>query len=113
MVQEVDHQHEVEALGLGDELGCVDAAERVAVVAAPPLRVLDIGAVELDAEVPPVGERGVLADPAADVEDARLAVQQAPAAQQRPASPVEAETEVERGPAGLPDERTVEDAHSR
>jgi hypothetical protein len=79
VVQEVDHQHEFEALALGDQLGCIDAAECVPFVAAAAARVLDVGAVEVDAHVAPVRERGVLADPAADVEHARVAVEHAPA----------------------------------
>ena len=112
VVEEVDHQHEVEALALGHQLGRIDAPERMPLVAAAATSVLDVGAVEVDAEVAAARERRVLPDPAADVEDARLAVQQPPTGEQRPPPPVQPEAEVERGAARFPHDRTVEEAHS-
>ena len=113
VVQEVHHQDEVEALALRHELGGVHAPERVSLVAAAPARVVDIRAVQVDAQVAAARERGVLADPATDVEDARLAVEQPPAGEQCPAPPVEPEREVEPDAARLPHQRPVEDAHRR
>ena len=111
VVEEVDHQDEVEAFALRDELGRVHAAERVPVVAATPARMLDVGAVQVDADVPARRQRGVLADSAADVEHARLAFEQPPPREEGAAAPVEPEGEIEPDPARLPHERPVEDAH--